>query len=412
MFSNLKALTIYVSASHYEMDGLCRILDCCNLQFFHLTDQHTSLTPPDIVKLLLCLRQQQYLEALALIMPYYDCSIGSVIPEYFWDGEENLWPRLRLLYLPAVARYDLEELQKFKTLQQLRLQDMLPGLADTDRYAVQMIAKCRQLRVLDLDSLKLGSAQTLVNMARACPLLQKLDVGRLDIGKGPNRDRTLVLALLRALPRLEFLGLRLRFQMDGGVLESIPRHCPRLKVLHLPDTDLCLSLTLIINAPPLHELEIMRLSRVYFENPRHLMGCQTFNSVVAWWRSVFPKLQEMPCTADIYCRYMFEENTRNEGEDDADGGLSLGVPGLDFDDYDSAWFILRTRLWRALGYGKDLDSHEKIRYMWQTNREIETVGWPVVPLEAFCDPVPHSTKGLAQIKTSAMPTSGRPEEMI
>jgi hypothetical protein len=29
--------------------------------------------------------------------------------------------------------------------------------------------------------------------------------------------------------------------------------------------------------------------------------------------------------------------------------------------------------------------------MWQTNPELETVGWPVVPLEAFSDPKAHST---------------------
>ncbi|RHZ51799.1 uncharacterized protein CDV56_105262 [Aspergillus thermomutatus] len=35
-FSNLKALTVYQSNSDPNIDGLCRLLERCNLQFFHL----------------------------------------------------------------------------------------------------------------------------------------------------------------------------------------------------------------------------------------------------------------------------------------------------------------------------------------------------------------------------------------
>jgi hypothetical protein len=67
------------------------------------------------------------------------------------------------------------------------------------------------------------------------------------------------------------------------------------------------------------------------------------------------------------------------------------TPELDFDDYDSVWFTLRTKLWRRLGYPKDQLIHDKIRNMWQNDLEIKTIGWPVMPLEAFSDPDLYST---------------------
>lgn len=67
------------------------------------------------------------------------------------------------------------------------------------------------------------------------------------------------------------------------------------------------------------------------------------------------------------------------------------MPRLDFDDYDSDWFVLRTKLWRVLGYLKDELIHDKIQNMWRTNLEIRTVGWPVMPLEVFCELDLHSS---------------------
>jgi hypothetical protein len=67
------------------------------------------------------------------------------------------------------------------------------------------------------------------------------------------------------------------------------------------------------------------------------------------------------------------------------------TPELDFNDYDSVWFTLQTKLWRRLGYAKDQLIHDKIRNMWQNDLEIKTIGWPVMPLEAFSDPDLYST---------------------
>ncbi|KFZ24554.1 hypothetical protein V502_00970 [Pseudogymnoascus sp. VKM F-4520 (FW-2644)] len=83
-----------------------------------------------------------------------------------------------------------------------------------------------------------------------------------------------------------------------------------------------------------------------------------------------------------------EESERDWASVSADEELSLSEPGLDFDDYESDWFILRTKLWKVLGYTV---INDKIENMWQKRLEIETIGWPVVPLMAFSDPDAHSS---------------------
>lgn len=57
-FSNLKALTIYRSASHYEISMLFKLLKCCDLEFFHLQEQRPdeSLSNSEATDLMLCLQ--------------------------------------------------------------------------------------------------------------------------------------------------------------------------------------------------------------------------------------------------------------------------------------------------------------------------------------------------------------------
>jgi hypothetical protein len=206
----------------------------------------------------------------------------------------------------------------------------------------------------------------------------------------------LLLGLLRALPCLELLILDWRFRLDGARLQDLARHCPRLAVLDLPQAQLCLSLALMAKTYPLWQLEIMRFARIYFKDPRRLMQWDKIRSIATEWRRVFPKLRGMPCSADVYSRYMEEDYLSEELEGDmtsvsVDEEMSLSEPGLDFDDYESDWFILRTKLWRVLGYRKDSFIYDRIQNIWQTNREIETIGWPVMPLAAFSDSDLHST---------------------
>lgn len=188
----------------------------------------------------------------------------------------------------------------------------------------------------------------------------------------------------------------MKFQMHGALLQDISRHCPRLTVLDLPMTQLCISLAVITELHPLWRLESMHFARIYFENPRHLMQRDKLQSVATEWRRISPKLRGIPCPGDLYSQSMQEDELGEEIQGDsaglsADEEMSSTEPSLDWDDYGSDWFIFRTKLWKVLGYRKDPLIHDKIQYMWQTDLEIEMVRWPIVPLAAFSDPDLHST---------------------
>jgi hypothetical protein len=122
-----------------------------------------------------------------------------------------------------------------------------------------------------------------------------------------------------------------------------------------------------------------------------MMQWDKIRSIAREWRRIFPKIRGMPCTADVYSRYMSNGYSSEGSGDELSVSSDEETPELDFDDYDSVWFTLRTKLWRRLGYPKDQLIHDKIRNMWQNDLEIKTIGWPVMPLEAFSDPDLYST---------------------
>jgi hypothetical protein len=147
-----------------------------------------------------------------------------------------------------------------------------------------------------------------------------------------------------------------------------------------------LSLTLLTEAHPFQQLEIIHFAEIFFEDPQRSMQWDKIRGIAAEWRRIFPKLRGMPCPADVYSSYMQEDDLNEESEGDsvsADEEMSLSEPGLDFDDYESDWFILRTKLWKVLGYPV---IHDKIQNMWQKNLEIETTGWPVQSLTKSASP--------------------------
>jgi hypothetical protein len=295
------------------------------------------------------------------------------------------------LYLREGDQHWLEQLPTFKELQILSLKGLASGPPTINQSAIENIAKCRNLRSINLVFSKLDEVEMLLDIARGCPLLQKFSVRLPGIRVKPELANSLLLNLFRALPRLEFLALGLKFQMDGAILQDLARHCPQLTVLALPKTQLCLSLALMRKVHTFWYLESMQLARIYFQNPRRMMQRDKIRSIATGWRRVFPKLRGMPCTADVYSRYMLDGDSSEESADEASVSSDEEMPRLDFDDYDSDWFVLRTKLWRVLGYPKDQLIHDKIQNMWQTNLEIGTVGWPVMPLEAFCEPDLHSS---------------------
>ncbi|GAM38753.1 hypothetical protein TCE0_033r09742 [Talaromyces pinophilus] len=92
------------------------------------------------------------------------------------------------------------------------------------------------------------------------------------------------------------------------------------------------------------------------------------------------EVPEMPLSEDDDT----EESSSEEEEDD--WGHIPFSPRRD----DDAPFPLRLSLWKAIAYGRDrnvLMSMQSMQgnvvNMWQTSFEIETIGWPVLPFDAF-----------------------------
>ncbi|KAE8320733.1 hypothetical protein BDV39DRAFT_211386 [Aspergillus sergii] len=388
-FPSLKALTIYQSGSCRQMDELCRLLRSCDLQFFCLEEPSGTegLTQSDTLELLSCLQQQQNLKVLALNVRHCGPRLGK---------QGIAWPNMKALYIREGEEDWLDQLPEFEKLQILSLENLGPEIRFIDHSILENIATCRHLQVLNLHFGEFRDEEELIQIARCCPLLRKFSVRCIDFSADPTLGEDLLLGLLPALPHLEFLALGVKFQMPGALLQDISHHCPRLTVLDLPMTQLCISLAVITELHPLWRLESMHFARVYFENPRRLMQRDKLQSVATEWRRIFPKLRGIPCPVDLYSQSMQEDELGEEIQGDsaglsADEEMSSTEPSLDWDDYDSDWFILRTKLWKVLGYRKDLLIHDKIQYMWQTNLEIEVVHWPIVPLAAFSDPDLHST---------------------
>ncbi|GIK01774.1 hypothetical protein Aspvir_005815 [Aspergillus viridinutans] len=384
-FLNLKALTVYKQGGGiYE---LCRLLQCCDLRFFHLEERAHSrvgrMNRSDLAIVLECLRRHQNLEALALFIPHCSPPLESTREE----EQGNLWPRLKALYLAKPPQEGLELLPKFNDLQILSLQYLGSGFPTINQTVLENIAKCRNLRVVDLDPRDVDNVEALLDIARGCPLLQKFRVKDERLSGEHCLGEVLFFDLLRALPQLEFLALDAKFEMDGARLRDLAQHCPRLVVLDLGYTELHLSLTTMINVDPLWQLESMTFAKIYFKDPPRLQT-DAIQSIATEWRRIFPRLRGVRCLTDP--PYGMEDDWSEESE--TDNGSASSDDDTSISDFQANFqYPLRRKLWRVIGYEKDPDIHQKIVNMWETNLEIKTIGWPVVPLAAFYDPDPYST---------------------
>lgn len=294
-----------------------------------------------------------------------------------------------MLCLGVGDQYWLEKLAKFEDLQILTVRNFETYIPRISSRWFEEIAKCRHLQAVDVFFHELHNVEMLQDIARGCPLLRKLSVRQRHSWVEPELAENLCISLLHSLPRLEHLELYLKFRIDGEGLQQLARQFPQLTILLLPRARLCLSLALLTEAPSFRHLEMMRLAFISFDDPRRLMQLDKVQALAAEWSRAFPKLRGIPCPPDFYSRYMQEDEADEDRiSESADEEMSPSEPERDYDDYGSDYFILRTKLWKALGYSV-ID--EKIQNMWQSNLEIKTVGWPVRPLMAFSNPDAHST---------------------
>ncbi|GAM38749.1 hypothetical protein TCE0_033f09734 [Talaromyces pinophilus] len=407
--SHLKALTIYhCGGGSISSHHLYEVVRCCDLQFFHFEDwKRYPLLSPDISKLLTSLKTQRNLKALALRT---NLSRRESIPGTIARAEEwgEAWPDLKALYLTQVDQLRLGEIVKFKELEILSLNDSEAYQAHENLYSIAGVATCRNLRVLDIWFRQFDDQEMLLKIARGCPLLRRLSVQcSYQSWFLSDLDSTIFHGLLRTLPNLEYLDLTYNIKMTGAWILELAINCPNLTVLRLRQTRLFISLEQLRKAQSFQKLEIMNINRIFFQDPQSLMmEPHEFSILASEWRRVFPKIHAMPCSDDISGAKMektYQDNIRNgisnerssESDSDHDSGSEAdeadeaeeGARNNDpwFDDYRqrSDWFLLRLKLWEELQYVQDKAIYDRIANLWQTDFEIENIGWPVMPLNTF-----------------------------
>jgi hypothetical protein len=399
--SHLKALTIYHCSGRGITHHLCEMVVCCDLQFFSFEDwKRIPLLSPGITELLTCLKTQHNIRALALgtTSSNREPRPGTIARAEGW-GEA--WPNLKALYLGQVDQLRLNEIVKFKKLEILNLNDDRACQTQDNNYSIEGIAQCRNLRVLDIWLRDFDDQEMLLKIARGCPLLQRFSVQcSYRSWFFSNLDGAIFHGLLRALPDLEYLDLGYNFKMDGAWVQELAVNCSNLTVLKLSQTRLFISLEQLQKANPFQKLEIMDIRRIFFQDPQSLMEPHEFSILASEWRRVFPKIRATPCFDDINGSKMEKlyqdqlrdgssdkQRPRSNSDDDEDDSESEAEYDQSpwFDDYRrrSDWFLLRLKLWEELRYEQDKTFYDRVANRWQTNFEIENIGWPVVPLKTF-----------------------------
>ncbi|KAE8411953.1 hypothetical protein BDV36DRAFT_301337 [Aspergillus pseudocaelatus] len=388
-FSNLKALTVYVSEDEPAIGGLCRLLMIRDLEFVHV-EEWDDRERIDIARMILPhLGKQKNLKALTL-----DTN-GSDSPPV-GEERESLWPKLKSLYIRRANEDWFVQLPKFKELELLTLLPHRNISIFSSSILAEAVAKCKTLRSIYIPTLHLGSVNdvdhnihVLLDIARGCPLLQKLSVA--DFGDTEVKEPFL-LDLLKALPRLEFLKLGLVFRVYGTDLQDIAHHCPRLTFFELSGAKLYISLTQMTRTLPFRHLEIMRFENIFFKRPLHIGRGAKFQTLVTEWSRIFPKLQMMPCVNEWEMAPAMRERLDRGGNAWGSSEEEPLFPDTDDEEADIEWRWVKSKLWEALNYG-DYDERtvEKRQYLWDIDLQIETIGWPVIPSAAFINPNLYST---------------------
>ncbi|PLB47593.1 hypothetical protein P170DRAFT_510410 [Aspergillus steynii IBT 23096] len=394
---NLKALTIYEQNGEDDsVDAISEFLEACDLQFFNLETTFLGRRGFDIERILPYLQQQRNLMALALNMPFLGGSLISESSTLTQEGLRNPWPKLKALSLGQGDEQSLELLPTFEDLQILRIHQ-LSEMLDIGHTLVETIGRCKHLRALNIGFEDIETLAAIPDIVRDCPLLQEFVLMDCIYSVEEYQAEILFSRLIHALPRVEFLRLGLKFQMSNEMLQDLARLCPQLSILCLPSVELSMALAKMTEVNPFQQLESMILLGIFFQNPCRMMHCDRIQSIVTEWRRIFPKLKPvMPCHDDYEAEPWEEvalmgiDLRRDDLEDEvlvrAEKEMKTSI------DKDCVGTILRTKLWKALGYRRDWLTPDNIQYIWQTNMEIEMIGWPVVPLKAFSDQSPFSTR--------------------
>ena len=310
----------------------------------------------------------------------------------------RLWPDLRALYLQYPGPPWLRILHDMRDITILELKNVITTNRDDAEQTRLALSRCRQLRSLIL-SFQDGMPYSIVSsIGTGCPLLQRLQIEVED-----NLQPETVLRpeefqkLVSGLHELQFLCLSMRLQLGSKHIKSLAATCPRLKALDLELGQMYLSPNALFDIEPFKYLELMEVHDVIITNPCRLMPLRKLLGLSKAWKRVFPELECMPSETD-FCEELIDLSDTNLNPDAADflqyeswTETRMMDADIEFERHDSPWCDLRRRLWQVIGYKECSESCQRYSHIWQSELECELLGWPVLPMEVYVDPVAHST---------------------
>ncbi|KAI9653188.1 MAG: hypothetical protein M1831_006146 [Alyxoria varia] len=386
--SNLKALAIHeISSPGMASPDPSEVLHYCDLDMFHYEDLSrigAENKKTDMKQLCRSLVRHRNLKGLALLMHQHEDPIGGFLASEVQSGDNNPWPELKALCLSEANKPLIELIPSFTKLEMLDLGSIrsfsVGGSRDT-KTIVNSITKCKKLKFIDIELPRMDSS-TLLQIASACPDLRKLRISPgedfdLCIG-GPDWE-----ALAQALPNVVFFSLLVCFchEFDSSLLEAFAKHCPKLQCLEVTEGSIETDLDTLSTIPQFGNLRQLKFAEIEFRDVATFVVRSNYEQLMEEWQRVFPRLGNNPCDITIDDPFeLVEEYDDRREMSDMEECMPLST-------------ALSSKLWNDLGYVNDDDMHscDKVMHMWQTQMEVETFGWPIIPLEAYIKPGDYSS---------------------
>ena len=394
MLSSLKALSIHRSGP-IDIKKLCAWLDCCDLHLFQLhdgqdLDSHSELLQRELFQRLW---RHRNLQVIALSMSWSsDVShrrVGMICAELERETKLPWWPKLRGLYLSRLDKTWTTQLPTFSDLQILKqpmvIPTYLPNEIPDETVVMTTISKCRNLKVIEIElSHMFDDKEFILELAKGCPQLRHFNVSS-SIHSDLVLEGEYLSELFRYLPHLEVLSLGFKTLITGTKLQDLSTSCPNLQILKLGLARLQLSLSSLQSTQPLKNLKIIHLRQIWFHDSSLHLRTNNIPVLATAWSSVFPLLSHLPCPADIYALqynsqspYPTQISSTGFNEEDR-----INHSNLEFQDQRTNFFICRNEVWKYLEYKFDSNVCEQMIKDWNSEFEIRTSGYPVLPLSAF-----------------------------
>lgn len=397
--------------------SLSRLLQLCKPDIFCLKRTlrgYESFSTLGTKELLRSLRRLPNLRAVSLDGHFDDFPIDDFAKDAVDESDAIPWPDLQALEVEKHHPYWSQKLSKYLKLQILTVYDLKYVSPNACQGFVENVSKCSNLQAIDMELTYKFEAQEVLEIALGCRSLRKLHIESASSLFAQFTHRQFR-RMFKALPHIESVLLHIELEkgyMGCADLCVISNCCPNLTLFDLHFVDMHLTHRSLRDVEPLRRLRAMSFGQIWL-SPTQVSYPEELGNFAVEWRRVFPSLSrcEVPCLDDhgnldsedlasprgfLFSSSLASDQVGDDGEM-TDSERDSSPPTVD-DNPESALEItrdkvkLRRRLWKMLGYPDTSSAFHSMSLKWQTDLEIELLGWPLIPTEVFADPQQYSTR--------------------